>query len=268
MMPAAHMRRLAAGAWLLALLGVRPSIASDPGDDPRVWMDRIQQEAAGPDERVEATMVLIDADGARRARATVIYQKDLAPGRTARRTEFSSPPEMAGSALLAVENLDRADDWWIYLPSYHTTRRIAAANRGETYMGTDFSYEDLTDIDLDAYRFSWVGEETIDGIECRLLEARTESEEERSGSVYGRRVYWVEKGRPVWRRALFYGRDGAPCKEATNDALVTSGGRLRWNVSEMRDLASGHRTRIEVSGRRLDPLPERLFTERSLRRPG
>lgn len=254
---------------VLAGTTVERALAAEPGDgDPREWMDRIQTEAAGPDERVEATMVLIEADGSRRARTTTMYQKDIAPGRTARRTEFSSPPEMAGSALLAIENLDRPDDWWIYLPAYHTTRRIAAANRGETYMGTDFSYEDLTDMDLGSYRFAWIGEEILEGVGCRLLEARPATEEERAGSLYGRRVYWVEKGKPVWRKVVLYGRDGSPLKQATNTSPVTSGGRLRWDITEMRDLASGHATRIEVRARRLEPLPERLFTERSLRRPG
>ncbi|MDM7917063.1 MAG: outer membrane lipoprotein-sorting protein [Candidatus Eisenbacteria bacterium] len=242
-----------------------PSSASSVPEDPRAAFERIQQEASGADERTEATMTLLDAGGSRHARAAIFLQKTLAAGRTARRIEFRSPPEMEGCSLLAIENEERGPDWWIYLPAYHTTRRIASADRGETYMGTDYSYEDLTDLRAGDHAFAWIGEEMVDGVACRKLEVRPLALPANEASLYSRKVYWVEKDRPVWRRALLYGRDGQERKEARNSEPVIAGGRARWNRTELRDLRSGHVTQIVVQNRRFDALPERLFTERSLR---
>ncbi len=230
---------------------------------------RVQEESARGDEIVEMTMSLIDSTGRVRARDASLYQKRLDPGSTARLTRFHSPPELAGAAVLARENADRDDDWWIYLPAYHTTRRIAPANRGDTYMGTDFSYEDLTGLKLEDYEVSPAGEETIGGIVYQLVEARPFTPALRAASLYARRVYWIDPGRAVYRKAVLYGKDGTPLKEVANDVLVASKQGYRWNRTEMRNLRTGHRTILDVKERRFDEIiPGRIFTERALRRSG
>ncbi len=261
-----------AGA-LVAALACTGALAQGPpvdgADAGRELMRRVQEMAAAQDEIVELTMSLVDSAGATRQRATTVYLKRRENGRMARVTRFHTPPEMAGAGVLALENADRDDDWWIYLPAYHTTRRIAAANRGDTYMGTDFSYEDLTDLRLDEYEFSLSGRADVEGTDCQVLEARPIASGLQAQSLYSRRVYYVDPERLICPRAEFYGRDGRPLKEARNSQPVTVGERWRWDRTELRNLRTGHATVIVVKARRWDePIPERIFTERALRRPG
>ncbi len=263
---------LLAALWLGGTGEAVPAQDGTPRDgaaDAREMMRRIQTMAAGPHEVTELTMTLVDSTGVARHRETTIYQKQRANGRMARLTRFHTPPEMAGAGVLALENTDRDDDWWIYLPAYHTTRRIAARNCGDTYMGTDFSYEDLTDLRLEDHAFAILGWREVAGVRCRLLEVRPVAGGAREHSLYSRRVYFVDPTRDVYVGAVFYGRDGEPLKEVRNSEPVRIGDRWRWNRTEMRNLRTRHRTVLEVHERRWeDDLPDRIFSERSLRRPG
>jgi len=261
---------LCAGIGALVCIGAcAPAFAADDADAARELMRQVQEMSAAPHEIVELTMSLVDSAGTTRRRETTIYQKQRDNGRMARVTRFHTPPEMAGAGVLALENVDRDDDWWIYLPAYHTTRRIASANRGDTYMGTDFSYEDLTDLRLDEYEFSLAGWVDVDGVNCRVLEARPRAAGLREQSLYSHRVYYVDPVRFICPRAVFYGRDGQPLKEARNSEPAAVGGRWRWDRSELRNLRTGHATVIEVRERRWDEaIPDRIFSERALRRPG
>lgn len=277
-----------AGAWLLsaaiggsAAWAAPPSAPASPAAAPprppvvaedtaaRELMRAVQEMAAAPHEIIELTMTLIDAGGQTHQRETTIYQQQRDSGRMARVTRFHTPPEMAGAGVLAIENVGRDDDWWIYLPAYHTTRRISSGNRGDTYMGTDFSYEDLTDLRLDEYDFALGGWIEIEGVRCRELEARPRAEDVVRHSLYSRRVYYVDPARAICPRAIFYGRDGRPLKEIHYARAVSAGGRWRWDRTEMRNVRTGHATILDVRERRWqDPIPDRIFSERALRRPG
>jgi hypothetical protein len=214
-------------------------------------------------------MSLLDASGQAHRRETTIYQKQCQNGRMARVTRFHTPPEMAGAGVLALENVDRDDDWWIYLPAYHTTRRISSGNRGDTYMGTDFSYEDLADLRLDEYDFRLTGWAEVEGVRCRVLEARPRAPEVVQHSLYSKRVYYVDPERFTYARAVLYGRDGQPLKEARHAQPVSADGRWRWDRTELRNLRTGHATVLEVRARRWEEeIPDRIFSERALRRPG
>jgi hypothetical protein len=237
--------------------------------DGRACMHRIQQEARASTEIIEAVMTLTDASGRSRNRRATFYQKQRSPTCMARLIRFHSPPELAGAAVLSLENADREADWWIYVPTYHVTRRIPSRNRSEAFMGTDMSYEDLTDLRLDHYTFRLAGADTIEDIACRLLEAQPVESSGMSYSQYGRLVYWVEESRPLYRKAVLYGHDGAPIKEVRNSEAVMVGVTWRWTKTEVITLETNHRTLVYVKDRRIGvPIPDRVFTERALRRSG
>jgi hypothetical protein len=250
-------------------LGASAADEADVAELPaKAYLANVQRTANAASEVAEVRMSLIEAGGRTRHREATIYQQQRANGRMARLIRFHSPPEMAGAAVLALENVAQDDDWWIYIPAYHTTRRIAAVNRSDPYMGTDFSYEDLTDLRLDDYDFAFLGWETIDGVRCRRLEVRP-SNEVADASQYGRLLYWIDPQRWLYPRAVLFGRDGEPLKEVRNSGAVNVAGAWRWSRTEMLDRRSAHRTILEVESRRIgEELPARLFTERALRRAG
>ena len=70
---------------------------------------------------------------------------------------------MKGVALLVVNHPDRASDQWMWTPAIERDRRIALQDRSTRFFGTDFSFEDLEERDVDQYDYPLLGEEPIDG---------------------------------------------------------------------------------------------------------
>ena len=85
---------------------------------------------------------------------------------------FSAPAEVKGVALLVVNHPDRSSDQWMWTPAIGRDRRIALQDRSTRFFGTDFSFEDLEERDVDQYDYRLTGEESIDGVACWRIESR------------------------------------------------------------------------------------------------
>ena len=85
---------------------------------------------------------------------------------------FTAPAEVKGVALLVVNHPDRSSDQWMWTPAIGRERRIALQDRSTRFFGTDFSFEDLEERDVDQYDYRLSGEEAIDGAPCWRIESR------------------------------------------------------------------------------------------------
>src|SRR5436305_13863218 len=77
---------------------------------------------------------------------------------------FIAPAEVKGVALLIVNHPDRASDQWMWTPAVERDRRIALQDRSTRFFGTDFSFEDLEERDVDQYEYSLLGDDMLDGV--------------------------------------------------------------------------------------------------------
>ncbi len=85
---------------------------------------------------------------------------------------FTAPAEVKGVALLIVNHTDRASDQWMWTPAIERDRRIAAQDRSTRFFGTDFSFEDLEERDVDQFDYKLAGDDTIDGAACWKIESK------------------------------------------------------------------------------------------------
>src|SRR5690606_14175570 len=108
-------------------------------------------------------MVLTDRSGAQRIRDTRVFREEFEDDkRTA--IFFTGPKRLQGTGFLTWDYDDpaRADDQWLYLPAARRVRRISASDRGDYFLGTDFTYEDVkkqTKLALEDYDFKALGVE-------------------------------------------------------------------------------------------------------------
>jgi hypothetical protein len=87
-------------------------------------------------------LILRNDHGARRSRVVEMASKRI-DGQLHSLGRFTEPPHLRGTTLLVIENRDRSDDQFVLLPGNDRVRRVAQGRRGDAFMGTDFSYEDL-----------------------------------------------------------------------------------------------------------------------------
>ena len=252
-----------------ALLVLGPTLAGGAALDPAELMHRVQRNDAAPDERVDFTMRLVDASGRVRERAGTVFARQVTPAAVdeMRLIRFHSPPDFSGSGVLTIEYPDRDHDQWVYLPAYHTTRRIAATNRSDRYLGTDFLYEDIMRTKIEEYRHTLRGEEPHDGVPCLVIEAVPVAEKLRRDTAYSKTVSWVDASRDVILAMDYYDRDGRLFKRFTVGPLELVSGKYRPREVRMEDLARHHTTVVTYHGWTIGAgVPEHYFTERYLKR--
>src|SRR5579863_4704337 len=89
---------------------------------------------------------------------------------------FTAPPEIKGVAVLIVNHPDRASDQWIWTPALERERRIASQDQSTRFFGTDFSFEDLEERDVDQFDYKLEGETAFDGQSCWKIESKPKEE--------------------------------------------------------------------------------------------
>src|SRR5262249_7168807 len=103
---------------------------------------------------------------------------------------FLSPAEVKGVALLIVNHPDRASDQWMWTPAIERDRRIALQDRSTRFFGTDFSFEDLEERDVDQFDYELLGEEKVDSAPCWKIRSIPR---EKKSSQYTSSIVWIRK---------------------------------------------------------------------------
>jgi outer membrane lipoprotein-sorting protein len=237
--------------------------------EPREIMEKVKWQNSAIDDQVKIEMKLIDASGDVKVRTATSYSKREEKDKPdlKKLIRFQSPPEMAKAGVLTLENPAGDADQWIYIPAVFSSRRIPSANRGDRYMGTDFSYEDVVAIKTDQYDFKSLGNDTLDGVACIRIEQTPRDGKLKRESGYSKTVNWVDPARFFVLKSEYYDNTGALRKRYTASDVKKYGDLYRAGHAEMEDLKTRHKTSMDYRDRRIGSgIPDKVFSVRSLER--
>lgn len=262
-------------AFVLCIIGLA-SVATNPARAAELpsgdWIiQKINQQADGNSVAQRLKMTLIDKRGQERVRETIGYRKYF--GDEKRTILFySSPSNVKGTSFLTYDYPDKTkdDDQWLYLPALRKVRRISAADRGDYFLGTDFTYDDIKNerkVDAEDYRFKTLKQEHINGLTSYLVEAipRTELIAEELG--YGRLVFRVRSD--IWMIVSTEYSDikGNPLKTFKAEDIRQIDGIWTRHKLTVNNLKTGHTSIFSVSDVQYDSqIKDSLFTERAMKK--
>lgn len=184
--------------------------------------------------------------------------------------EAHPPADIKGTGFLQVEHNDGDDDLWIYLPALKKSRRLVANNKKDSFVGSDFSYGDISLPKVDLYRHTLLRTETVEEMECHVVESVPASEQVKANSGYSRKITWARTDNFIEAKVEYYDLSGRHFKtQRTARHELIEPDKNRWFVlhREMTNHRTGHRTIF--SGDNFDPkpsVPDELFTTRSIER--
>ena len=137
---------------------------------------------------------------------------------------------------------EKDDDKWLYMPALKKVRRISGTSRNEYFMGSDFTYDDMGDRNVEEDRHTLLGEEVVDGRDCWKVESIPVDPED----MYTRKVIWVCKEADMPVKAEYYDKDGLLKVYKVIDFRLQDG---FWTLfkSEMDNVSRNHKTVMEVS---------------------
>lgn len=230
--------------------------------DARQIVEEVQKRAQAKSQRYEGTLEVIDAKS-RVSKKRWEYLRLGSFGNSKSVLRFIAPAEVKGVALLVHNHPDRSSDQWMWRPSIERDQRIALQDRSTRFFGTDFSYEDLEERDVNQFDVKLLGEDTLDGAACWKLEFRPK---EKKISQYTHSVLWVRKDRYVYVRVESFGKGGLS-RRINYGSLENVQGIWTARSIEVEDVAKKSRTVLRFDKLEYNvPLKEDEFTLQALRR--
>lgn len=221
--------------------------------------------------KTESTMVLTNDKGQERERKNTTTLKLQPNGVDSNLlVKFSFPNDIKGTSFLQIEHIDADDDQWIYLPALKKSRRLVANNKKDSFVGSDFSYGDISLPKVDLYRHTLLRSEAIDNHDCYVIESVPANDNVKTNNGYSKKITWVRKDSFLDAKVEYYDLSGRLLKTqlTTNHQLVEPSPQ-RWFAlyREMTNHQTGHKTvlrfdKIESGAR----VPDELFTTRYLER--
>lgn len=214
------------------------------------------------DEAYRAYRVeLITRDGSTVTRTVSTYRKNC-DGAAKQLVVFREPSDIAGAAFLSWIHPDRMPDMWLYLPELGRPRQVNAATRGESFLGSDFTYEDLGAPSWDERTHVLVSEPTVDGEHTYQIESRP-----RAVDRYARILTWVRQTSFLPLRVEYFDAHDVLQKVGRYFRVRDVNGIPTLADLEMANVRTGHRTAVTLLDAEYDrPVDCALFSERWLSR--
>jgi outer membrane lipoprotein-sorting protein len=251
-------RRAAAAALVLVSL----SQALDAADEARQIVEEAQKRTDAKSQRYEGLLQVFDAKG-KVGDKRWTFERLGSHGQSKAVLRFTAPAEVKGVALLVVNHPDRASDQWMWTPAIERDRRIALQDRSTRFFGTDFSFEDLEERDVDQYDYQTLGDDTVDGAACWKIQS---TPRQAKSSQYTRSIVWIRKDNYAFARIENYVKADVVRRLNYSDIRSVQG---IWTARqmEMADLKRGSRTRLTLDKLEYNvPLKDEDFTLQAIRR--
>jgi hypothetical protein len=264
------------------LLAVALAATSNAAADETVASaDVVNQELTGLDvakltdkarraetEHQVMRMTLENSRGQQRVRTIEGWSREVDDEEEKRFVRFLEPADVKDTMLLTYDYDDKDDDIWLYLPALKKVKRILSSNKTDYFMGSDFTYWDMENLDLVNWDYTLKGAEHIDGVDAWLVEATPNNDKELEESGYTRTVMWTGKEDFIPRKIEYYDKKGRLAKRLiSSDIRPTSpeDPRPRSHRLVMDNLITSHKTELSMSKLELDvDVDDEVFSQRNL----
>lgn len=226
----------------------------------------LDEREDGDDAIQDLEMILINKRGQKRVRKVINYRKDY--GKDDKSVMFFlEPADVKNTGFLSwnYDDESKDDDQWLYLPALKKVRRISSSKKADYFMGTDFTYNDMGDRDINDYNYKHLEPEVINGIECYHLERLPKDKDVMKETGYGRAEIWIRPDNWVMMKAVFYDTKLKLLKELTTSDIEEIDGIWTTKTWKMDNIQKKHQTIFNFSNIRYNTgLDDDIFSQRRL----
>jgi len=227
-------------------------------------MLKVYNRPTGDDMTANLTMTLENSRGDQRIREIKQFLKDM--GEMDKKIMFfMSPADVNNTSFMnwSYDDENKSDDQWIYLPALKKVKRISSDSKSDYFMGSDFTYDDLGDRHPSQDTHTILKEETIDGVDCYVVESIPKDEE----YMYSRTVTWVVKDKWIGLKKEFYDEDEEFLKRLDLKEYKEFGDVIIITNVTMKNEQKNHQTEMKLSDVKINTgIADRQFTERMMKR--
>jgi outer membrane lipoprotein-sorting protein len=219
---------------------------------------------AGKDFQGRITMRLTNAQGSRRERVMLMRRVNVGTqGDQRYLISFDAPADVRGMGFLVWKYARKEDERWLYFPALKAVKRVAADDKRSSFVGSDFTYEDISGRDADEEVHSLLRQENLGDRPAYVIQSLP-----KTPATYAKRLSWIDRERWLPLQEEYYDAEGKLQRVFKAEKVEQL--QAHWTVTSrsMVNALSGHRTDVTFTEVRYETwVAEDLFTERSLRSP-
>jgi len=220
----------------------------------------------GKDFKSRVMMKLISKGGQERVREMTMLRKNYGETGVSQKyfIYFFQPADVKDMTFMVYKFPAKDDDRWLFVPAINMVRRIAAQDKRSSFVGSDFTYEDVSGRDIEDDNHSITKEEKLGNRDCFVLKSTPKA----ADVDYTYKLSWIDKTTFLPVKEEYFDRKGEMYKVFTADEIKDIKGFPTITKRTMKNLQSGHITQVSYIKTDYNiGLDDSLFSERFLRQP-
>jgi len=194
------------------LTATSPAVHAESAEDKGLAIarkvDKANEGFASESSTME--MTLINAHGDKTTRKMKSQLLETKDDGDRSRIEFDWPADVKGTRMLTWTHKKADDDQWLFLPAIKRVKRISSKNKSGSFMGSEFTYEDIGSQEIEKFKHKFLAEEAIEGRKAWKIERIPTA----SDSGYSRQVSWIDQEYNNAIKIEYYDRKGDLLKTA------------------------------------------------------
>ena len=227
--------------------------------DGKEIMEKVYDRQKPEFTKAAVELTLTAKNGAKEVRHVGEYGRDK-NGTSDIVMVFLSPASVKNTRFLQKQNKGAEDDKWIYLPSLRTTRRVASSDGDKPFVGTDFTYDDMSTRKVEEDTHEYLKDEKHGDFDCYVVKSTPKDNK----SQYLYRISWVDKDSMLPVYIEMYDKKGKLLKTSEVTKLEKKQGNRVYNVPMeeiMTNVQTGHSTTLKMKSIEIDkPLADGYFS--------
>ncbi len=211
---------------------------------------KVKDNPDGNTRYAKMDLVLEKANGSKRERKVESWAMDIGED-TKTMMFFTYPGDVKGTGFLTwnYDEIGKDDDKWLYMPALKKTRRISgSSSKTDYFMGTDFTYDDMGDRNIDEDEHKLLREEKCNGFDCYVVESVPKDKRE----IYSKRISWIRKDCFMGVKVEYYDKLGALHRVLNISDIKQVQGFWTRGKMVMENVQTKHKTVITFSDMKYD----------------
>lgn len=212
------------------------------------------------------TMTLTDKKGRSREREFWMFRTDIADmGDQNYYVYFTKPSDVKRTAVLTKKHAEGDDDRWLYIPSVDLVKRIAASDTRSRFVGSDFTYEDVSGRLPQLDNNELLPEEEINGKKLTVIKSTPLKPKKAS---FAWKITWIDPVNKLPIKEEYFNKKGKLIRKMTVDKVEVIDGVPTAMSRTMVEMKSNHTTTIAFASVSYEvELEAKKYTERLLKNP-
>ena len=226
-------------------------------------MNGVENRDNGKDMIAKVTLEITPKQGTKRLRQFVMMRKEY-KDMTKMVTFFLAPTDVLGAAFLVFDRKGADDLRWLYLPSIGQVRQMSAESNRQSFFGSDFVYEDLSNRDPDQDDHKVVGTQKVDQWECWVVDS---TPKKARGLDFARYRSWIWKTGNLIVRQEYYDGAGKVLRRGQVQSVKEVQGIWTWHQGTVENVKTGSKSKMEIADVKYNTnVPDERFADSQLAR--